>query len=182
MTAAFALTLDDVHDNVAKRVASFWWGSRDEEVAWSLALCNTVNEPIAQHLYLMHATEDARRARTAKEWAYMAAVDYAGGKGTGQRRRSLVEAYRPDWGHQAARDGLAMALWPHLREGVPGIGKRAEAYHCGKQGYQRVRDEVQRQACDLIAGFRLDMVESLGERFSRDFMARWEIATGRRWV
>jgi len=40
---------------------------------------------------------------------------------------------------------------------------------------------VQRQACDLIAGFRLDMNETLDERFSRDFTRRWELATGKAW-
>lgn len=166
-----------------QRVAAFWWGAHDEEVAWALALANAVaSEPIAKRLYVAHVGEDTRDARELKEWGYRLAVEFVGSKGSGQRKRSMVESYRTDWGHQAVRDGLALALWPHLREEVPGICKRAEQYKCGKQAFQRVRDEVQRQACDLIAGYRLDVTECLAERFSRDFVSRWEVATGRRWA
>ena len=172
-------TQDDLHDLLARRVAAFWWGRRDDEVAWALALCNSVNDPAAQYLYLMHATEDVRYARKVKEWAYNAAIDFVGSKGSGQRKRSLVESYRADWGHQAARDGAAMAMWSCE---VPGLVKRAEQFKCGKQAYQRVRDEIHRQARDLIAGFRLDMTEVLAERVSMDFRQRWESVTGRAWA
>lgn len=165
-----------------QRTAAFWWGARDDEVAWALAICRMVApDPIAQKLYIAHAAQDIRHARDIKDWGYRVAVEFAGSVGSGQRKRSQVEGYRPDWGQQAARDGLALALWPHLRDDIPGIGKRCEMFKCGKQAFQRVRDEVQRQACDLIAGFRLDMQETLDERFSRDFMRRWELATGRAW-
>lgn len=165
-----------------QRTASYWWGAQDEEVAWALAICKTVApKPIAQRLYIAHVAEDSRHARDLKDWGYRVAVEYAGSRGSGQRRRSQVEGYRPDWGHQAARDGLAIALWPHLRDYVPGIGKRCEAFGCGKQGYDRVRSEVQAQACDLISGFRLDMQETLDGRFSHDFRQRWEGVTGRKW-
>jgi hypothetical protein len=175
-------TTDDRFDTLAKRVAAFWWGVTDEEVAWAMVLANMVApEPIANRLYLMHATEDLRYARSVKEWAYRIAVEFVGQKGSGQRRRSLVESYRPDWGHQAARDGVSMALWPHLSDGVPGIRGRALHFKCGQQAYQRVRDEVMRQAGDLIAGYRLDLAECLDERFSRDFTNRWELATGKPW-
>lgn len=166
-----------------QRTAGYWWGAQDEEIGWALALCKAVSdEPIAQRLYIAHVAEDVRHARELKDWAYRVAVDYAGSRGSGQRRRSQVEGYRTDWGHQAARDGLAIALWPHIRDEVPGIGKRCERFACGKQGYQRVRDEVQRVAGDLITGFKLDMGEVLDGRFSHDFRSRWEAATGKRWA
>ena len=164
-----------------QRTAGYWWGSQDEDVGWWLSLCKMVNADPAQSLYIAHVAEDWRVARRLKEWAYTAAVEYAGSRGSGQRRRSQVEAYRPDWGHQAARDGLAMALWPELSGDVPGIGKRAELFGCGKQGYQRVRDEVMRQAGDLITGFAMDMEQCRTNRFSRDFIGRWEAAAGRAW-
>ena len=171
----------EAEPDAAQRTAAYWWGAQDEEVGWWLGLCKMVNEPIAQSLYLAAVTEDTRQSRGLKEWGYRVAVDYAGSLGSGQRRRSLVEAYRPDWGHQAARDGLYMALWPHLRDDVPGIGKRCDQFGCGKQAYQRVRDEVSRQASDLIVGFSVDMEQCRTNRFSRDFIARWEIAAGREW-
>jgi hypothetical protein len=171
----------EAEPDAAQRTAAYWWGVQDDDVAWWLGLCKLVNEPIAQSLYLAAVTEDTRQSRGLKEWGYRVAVDYAGSLGSGQRRRSLVEAYRPDWGHQAARDGLYMALWPHLRDDVPGIGKRCDQFGCGKQAYQRVRDEVSRQASDLIVGFSVDMEQCRTNRLSRDFIARWEIAAGREW-
>lgn len=175
-------TQDDRFDALAKRVASFWWGTTDQELVWALGLARTVaSDPIADKMYLTHATEDLRYMREVKEWGYRVAVDYAGSKGSGQRRRSLVEAYRADWGHVAARDGMAMALWPDMRNDVPGIVKRCETFYCGKQGYQRVRDEVMRQTGDVIAGFRLDLAEALEERHSADFRHRWEMVTGNAW-
>ena len=164
-----------------QRTAAYWWGSQDEDVAWWLALCKRVNSAIAQSLYIAHVAEDGRQARGLKDWAYTVAVEYAGSRGSGQRKRTIVEAYRTDYGHQAARDGLAMALWPHLRDDVPGIGKRCEQFGCGKQAYQRIRDEVNRQANDLITGFNLDMEQCRTNRFSRDFKDRWETEMGKRW-
>lgn len=167
--------------SAAQRTAAFWWGAQDEEVAWWLSLCKMVNSPEAQSLYIASVAEDMRHARGLKEWAYRVAVEYAGSRGSGQRRRTIVESYRLDWGHQAARDGLALALWPHLADEIPGIGKRCEQYGCGKQAYQRVRDEVSRQAGDLITGFDMDMEQCRRNRFSRDFIERWELAAGREW-
>ena len=167
--------------DAAQRTCAYWWGAQDEDVAWWLALCKTVNSPIAQSLYIAHVTEDVRHARGLKDWAYRVAVEYAGSRGSGQRKRSIVEAYRTDWGHQAARDGLAMALWPHLKDDVPGIGKRCEQFGVGKQAYQRIRDEVMRQAGDLITGFAMDMEQCRRDRFSRDFRDRWETANGKVW-
>ena len=180
---AFApYTQDDRFDTLAKRVAAFWWGQTDQDLVWALSLARMVaSDPIADKLYLTHATEDLRYAREVKEWGYSVAVTFVGSKGSGQRRRSLVESYRPEWGHAAARDGMAMALWPELGTGGPGLGKRAEQFGCGKQAYQRVRDEVMRQTGDVIAGFRTDLAEALDERYSHDFRNRWEQATGKVW-
>ena len=167
--------------DASQRTAAYWWGAQDEEVPWWLGMCKLVNSAIAQSLYIAHAAEDVRHSRGLKDWAYRVAVDYAGSRGSGQRRRSIVESYRTDWGHQAARDGLFMALWPENRDMVPGIGKRCEAFACGSQAYQRIRDEVMRQAGDLITGFGMDMEQCRTGRFSRDFIGRWELATGKAW-
>jgi len=172
----------EVEPDAKQRTAGYWWGAQDEDVGWWLSLCRMVNPEPAQALYIAHCAEDWRVAHGLKGWAYRVAVEFAGSRGSGQRKRSQVEAYRTDWGHQAARDGLAMALWPELAGDVPGIGKRCEQFRCGKQGYQRVRDEVNRQAGDLITGFAMDMEQCRTNRFSRDFRGRWELATGREWV
>lgn len=165
--------------DAAQRTAAYWWGAQDEEVPWWLGLCKLVNGPIAQCLYIAHVADDARHARGMKDWAYGVAAEYAVSRGGGVRRRAVVEAYRPEWGHQAARDGLAAALWPQLVDEIPGIGKRCDELACGKQAFQRVRDEVMRQASDLIVAFSMDMDQCRDNKFSRDFIARWEVATGR---
>ncbi|TPG50177.1 hypothetical protein EAH75_01385 [Rhodanobacter glycinis] len=164
-----------------QRTAAYWWGHSDASVAWWLSTCRMVgSHPVAQSLYLANVAEDMSQRRAIKDWAYEVAAKFASGKGVGPRRRNLVESYRTDWGHQAARDGVFMALWGDL-EDVPGITSRCERFGCGKQAYQRVRDEVCSQAKDLIAGFRADMEQCRTGQFNRWFTQRWEDATGRTW-
>jgi hypothetical protein len=58
----------------------------------------------------------------------------------GERRRTYVESYRPEWGQQASRDGLRMAiLGPNF---VPGLQTRATELGCRWQAYKKVRDFV----------------------------------------
>jgi hypothetical protein len=167
----------DVH----QRVAGYWWGKPDESVAWWLSLCRMVApDPIAQSLYLARVAEDLTQRRAIKDWAYKAAAEFAGSKGGGQRKRSLVESYRLDWGHQAARDGVALALWGDIID-VPGIVFRSEQFGCGKQAYQRVRDDVKATAADMASSFGADMEMCLEGKYSRDFIHRWEDATRRTW-
>lgn len=164
-----------------QRVAAYWWGRPDDSVAWWLSLCRMVApHPIAQALYLAHVAEDLSQRRAIKDWAYRVAAEFAGSKGSGQRKRSLVESYRLDWGHQAARDGLTIALWGDLID-VPGLVARSQQFRCGKQAYERVRDEVKSTTADLIASFRADMEMCREGKFSRDFIHRWEDATRRVW-
>jgi len=58
----------------------------------------------------------------------------------GERHRTYVESYRPEWGRQASRDGLRMAiLGPNF---VPGLQTRATELGCRWQAYKKVRDFV----------------------------------------
>ena len=167
--------------DIDQRVAAYWWGRNDPAVAWWLSMCRMVaKNPVSQSLYLARVAEDFSRKREIKNWAYTKAAEFAGAKGSGQRRRSLVESYRLDWGHQAARDGVAFALWGDITD-VPGPSRRAEYFHCGRQAYARVRDELERETRDLVASFRSDMEMCQEGRFSRDFIERWERATGAQW-
>jgi hypothetical protein len=168
--------------DVDQRIAAYWWGKPDPQVAWWLSLCRLVAEqPIAQSLYLARVAEDLSQQRAIKNWAYAKAAAFVGAKGSGQRHRSLVESYRLDWGHQAARDGVAIALWGDIMD-VPGLSGRAEHFHCGRQAYGRVRDEMEREARDLLAAFRADMEMCESGDFSRDFINRWESVTGGNWA
>jgi hypothetical protein len=58
----------------------------------------------------------------------------------GKRRVTLVKSWREDWGQQAARDGLCVALFG--ADSVPGLEARAVQYDCRWQAYKRVRDIV----------------------------------------
>lgn len=167
--------------DIDQRVAAYWWGKPDPSVAWWLGMCRMVaKHPISQSLYLANVAEDLSRDRDIKNWAYAKAAEFAGAKGSGQRRRSLVESYRLDWGHQAARDGVVSALWGDILD-VPGVSGRAERFHCGRQAYERVRDELERETRDLVAAFRADMDMCMTGNFSRDFIDRWEVATKAAW-
>lgn len=167
--------------DIDQRVAAYWWGKPDPSVAWWLAMCNMVAvSPMAQALYLARVAEDMSRKRQIKDWAYARAAEFAGSKGSGQRRRSVVEAYRLDWGHQAARDGVSFALWGDTVS-IPGPSGRAEYFHCGRQAYARVREELEKQTRDLCAGFRDDMEMCMNGQYSRHFVERWERETGSDW-
>lgn len=171
----------DPEPDADQRTAAYWWGRPDDSVAWWLATCRMIApHPIAQSLYLAHVAEDMSQRRAIKDWAYSVAAQFAGAKGSGQRRRSMVESYRLDWGHQAARDGVFLALWGDI-EDVPGITFRCDQFGCGKQAYQRVRDEITSQTRDMIAAFRSDMEQCRTGQRNRWFTQRWEEATGKSW-
>ncbi|WP_202844769.1 hypothetical protein [Luteimonas saliphila] len=169
----------DVHDEVAKRVASWWWGGGDEDIASHLSAARIIaRDPIHEAIYLARVADDTSKYRQLKDWAYGVAVEYAGAKGSAQRRRSLVESYRTDWGHQAARDGLARALWPSEVEYMPGVNKQAARFGVGNQAYQRVRDEVQSRALDGFVEYMFDLGCLAQGRWTQHMILRWEAATG----
>lgn len=166
-----------------QRIAAYWWGQPDEEAAWALSMAKLIAaEPVAQSIYLARVANDSRGNRAIKEWAYNAAVEFAGSRGSAQRKRSMVESYRTDWGHQAARDGVARALFPEMVDEMPGRDARCKQFKCGHQAYQRVRDEIMRQALDLFVDFRSDIDALLTNKWSRAMICRWERATGANWA
>ena len=58
----------------------------------------------------------------------------------GERHRTYVESYRPEWGRQAARDGLRMAiLGPNF---VPGLETRATELGGRWQAFKKIRNFV----------------------------------------
>lgn len=167
--------------DVDQRTAAWWWGQQDEELAWAHSACRMIaRESIGQPVYLARVAEDTTRFRQLKEWGYRVAVEFAGARGSGQRRRSMVESYRTDWGHQAARDGLARALWPHLLDEMPGRDARCKALGVGHQAYQRVQDAVQDRALEAFIAYKADLEAVVEDRWTRDMRGRWEAATGRR--
>lgn len=169
----------DAHDEVAKRVAAWWWGATDDEIGGHLSTAKMIApDAIGAAIYMARIADDTSQYRTIKDWAYDAAIDFVGAKGSGQRRRSMVESFRPDWGRQASRDGVAMAIWPHRLDEIPGISARCAAFGCGKQAYQRVRDEVNHRALEAFVNFMFDLGCITHGRWTRDMAGRWEMATG----
>lgn len=169
--------------DVDQRIAAYWHGAPDEEAGYTLSLARTIaTHPIAQELYLARVAGHAGGNRAIKEWAYAAAVEFANSRGTGQRARRNVEGYRPEWGHQAARDGVARALFPDLLDEMPGRDARCKELKVGHQAYERVRDHIMREALDLFSGFRLDLECMLDGKWTREMIHRWEAATGANWA
>lgn len=167
----------DTDDDIAKRVAAWWWGGADDEIAGHLATARLIaRAPVAQAVYMARIADDTSQFRQLKEWGYRQAVEFVGARGSGQRRRSMVESYRPDWGHQAARDGLARVIWPWAEH--PGRNVQAARFGVGHQAYQRVRDEVMGQALAAFVGYMFDLRCVVEGRWTRDMIARWEAATG----
>lgn len=167
--------------DIDQRVAAWAGGLADADVEWWLGMAEmVVEQPLAGELYLAHVAWVDRSFPAIKEWGYRVAVDFVGAKGSGERARSLVERYRVDWGHQAARDGIALALWGE--QDVPGIVARADRFKCGKQAYQRVRTTVADRTADQLATFRHALRWARGELRDRDLEEAWEIKTGASWA
>lgn len=150
-----------------------------DRAGW-LQMVGMVSGTLATDLFLTKASWADRAWPRIKEWGYLKAVEYVGARKSVQRGRSVVESYRVDWGHQAARDGLAIALWGAC--GVPGSRERALHFKCGQQAYRRVRDEVGGLATDLLTEVEHYMEMCAGLRpYSGEFIRRWETATGASW-
>ena len=74
----------------------------------------------------------------------------------GDRHRTYVESYRPEWGRQASRDGLRIALLgPNF---VPGLQTRATQLSCRWQAFRKVRDFVAGAAIMQIQQFESQLL------------------------
>lgn len=138
---------------VRERYAEWASGRRDEGMAFIVAgASNGASDPVAYPLFDLHLMEFGAcgfgpKARTVKDWGYAEAARYV----TSRRHQARVRGYRLDWARQAARDGLCLALWGHLRG--CGLAARAEQFGIGERGYQRVRDHVETVAKQLLTEF-----------------------------
>jgi hypothetical protein len=141
---------------IAERYAAWAFGALGwkEAQAFGYIVAVTRREcgPIAEAIFDLHAVGHSsqydQHARKAKDWAYKAAADFV----LAQRGPARFRAYALPWGHQAARDGLFRAMWPHIP--TPGRIPRNAQFGCGERPYVRVRDHVQTKAERQIAGFR----------------------------
>ena len=135
-----------------------WEGGKHLEfgfsVAWAKGQCS---EPVAEALYSLsvmceHAAGLNEKFRAVKDWGYTVAASYAS---------SGRQKYRLDWGRQAARDGLFLALWDRSELRLPSTVARAEHFGVGEKKYRRVRGHVRDQANALIGEFTEFLYEAV---------------------
>lgn len=163
-------------------VSGWYWGEFSEDVPFLLSLCNIVApDPVAQWLYLFGEVGDLRRGRgldALQSWCWGMAAEAAS---TGIRHRGeRVANYRRRWARQAGQDGAALAMWGKgIRDDLPGVQKRADAYGCRPADYLAVRSYVEVEADALLRGFRTDIEQAMVGKFDGSFRARYYTATGR---
>ena len=142
-----ATYVKDEAPEIEERVAAHWWGEWDEEIAWALGMADLVSdEPCAKHLYEWRCAGDMSGTvsiQRVSDWAKGEAAAFA--LRPNSRKRPTIQSYRPDWGRQAAHDGVCLAMWSEgIRDLMPGVNKRAAKYGCTNDAYQRVRDQIGR--------------------------------------
>jgi hypothetical protein len=145
----------DAHEprGVKERYIAWVAGRADEGMAFMVAGCkHQCSTPLAERLFSLHVMEASapgysESARKVKDWGYQLAAEFAATR----RGSARVRGYRVSWARQAARDGLCLALWGHLRG--TGLAARSAQYSIGERPYQRVRDHVRDTASALLLEF-----------------------------
>lgn len=189
LRAVYCKTSDDGPDFDA-RAGAWWWGQTDEEFAYAIGSADLVSpEPVAKHLYLFSRAGDmagTEAISTLVEWCHGMAAETACTIGGPRRRPQVLVDRASRWWRQAGQDGAALAMWgdagwmgDSFRDAIPGINKRCAKYRCGAQAYTRVREYVEREAKNLIDGYKRDLESVLIGRYDPSFRARWEARTGR---
>jgi hypothetical protein len=124
-----------------------------EEVGYAIAAARSAcSEAVALPLYDLfvmdgESVEAHAHMRAVKDWGYTLAASYAS---------SGRQKYRLDWGHQAARDGLCLALWSsdlNTFGRMPSVEQRAKQFGVGEEKYRRTRRHVTSTAGMLISEF-----------------------------
>ena len=149
-------------DNRVKEIYGAWAAGRSSEVVGGGAgIAKTRAGQIASDLYELHVMEDGSRdwvaaTRRVKDWAYITAADFV----RSRRGPARFVRYELTWAHQAARDGLAEALWPHMRG--TGLAIRAIQFDIGERPYQRIRDHVTDEAKRLLNAYETELSAAIG--------------------
>mgnify|MGYP000629649869 CR=1 FL=1 len=142
----------EIAPEIVARYAS-WSGSHADEafgyllnvVKWQ-CLDKVGADLFDLHVMFEHAADLSGKFERVKDWAYGAAVEY-----------SMVNGirWRPDWGRQAARDGVFLAMWPDEKSTVrmPTISIRAIEFGIWENNYSAVRGYVRDSAVILIDDF-----------------------------
>lgn len=142
----------EIAPEIVARYAS-WSGSHSDEafgyllsvVEWQ-CLDKVAADLFDLHVMVEHAADLGTKFESVKNWSYASAVDYCMANGI---------RWRPDWGRQAARDGVFLGMWPDEKSTVrmPTITIRSIQYGIGEDNYRDVRRHVRDSAVILIDDF-----------------------------
>jgi hypothetical protein len=149
-------------DSRAKQIYVAWASGRSSEVVGGGAgIAKTKAGEAASDLYELHCMETgssdwAAATRRVKDWAYTIAAEFV----SSRRGPAMFRGYRLDWGRQAARDGLAAALWGHVRG--TGLAIRAIQFDIGERPYQRIRDHITDEAKRLLNAYETELSAAIG--------------------
>lgn len=157
--------MDAQTEEVDSKVKQFYtaWASGQPwgDFSGAAGIAQTRAGRTAADLYELHvmgpdSCDWADATRRVKDWAYMVAAEFV----STRRGPARFVSYRLDWGHQAARDGVAEALWPHIRG--TGLAIRAIQFDIGERPYQRVRDHVKDEAKRLLNNYETELSAAIG--------------------
>lgn len=143
--------------SVMREIYGTWAsGTPWEDVSYAAGVAKTRAGQIASDLFELHVMETGSSdwcgaTRRVKDWAYTIAADFV----SSRRGPAKFRSYSLTWGHQAARDGLAEALWPHIRG--TGLAIRAIQFDIGERPYQRLRDHVTFEAKKLLNRYEAEL-------------------------
>lgn len=132
---------------------------------------------IGDKLFLTHVSDCRCYHTHLADWALMVADGIAKSqhrKRGGKRYRTYCEGYQPEWGAQAALDGIALAMFGQC----PSLESRAEWFGIAPQTYRKIRDFVGGVAVEAITEFRYTLEWAHGSRRDRFLDGRYESITG----
>lgn len=157
------------------RYAKFSRETLSDEDVWALAMAKLVlpASSVGDKLFLTRVSDCRGYRAELSEWALMVARSIAKARYQrpgGQRRRAYCEAYRDDWGPQAAMDGLSLALYGNC----PALQGQADLFGVDHSTYRKIRDFVGGAATDLMTEYRYALEWAHGWRRDRVFDARAE--------
>lgn len=116
----------------------------NDSAIWSLSLASSTMPPnhIGYQAWITMVADSDCHGESLADWVKSLARALATLRPVmGRKRRDvLVKSYRPEWGDQAALDGLQIALYGPGK--VESYDARANAFGCRWQAYKRIRDLV----------------------------------------
>jgi hypothetical protein len=173
MEAKAAETVGD-YDVKGRDLRSYYAGftrrALPEGAIWRLSLASSVlpqGHP-GYKVWMTSVSGTERFVRELQDWAIGLGATIAAMKPKlRQRARVYVSSYEPEWGRQAALDGLCQALGLSLWAGEEmSILARSEQFECDRDAYKRIRDFV--AGALILAAWQYEDALRWAHRVARD--------------